>query len=134
MFQVDGDFVKSNLEGLTDEDRTLMDAFVGQSLHTTVGTGALLPAGDSEVDEPKGSVPAKKALFRISGYLPAPGDDSPLRDGVFRSKLSQQRGEFNFEGQMIATGGKRATKLTKIFKRRDNQGKLLNALGRMKLD
>ena len=100
-----------------------MDAFVGQSLHKD----------DSVEDKESAHVPVKKALFRISNVPHAPGDESPLRDGVFRHKGSQ-RGEFNFDGKMVATDGKRATKLTKLFKRRDNEGKLLNALRRMKLD
>ncbi|KAI2489327.1 Ubiquitin-like protein [Fragilaria crotonensis] len=122
MFQVDENFVKSNLEGLTDDDRALMDAFVGQSLHK----------GESG-DEEESAVPVKKALYRISDCPPAPGDHSPLRDGVFRHKVAQ-RGEFSLDGQMIVTEGKRPTKLTKVFKRRDNEGKLFNALHRMKLD
>jgi len=123
MFQVDEDFVKSNLAGLTDEDRALMDAFVGQSLHEEEGAETLLEDG----------VVVKKALFRIGDSVPAVGDDSPLRDSVFKYR-APQRGEFNFDGQMVKTDGGRATKLTKIFKRRDNQGKLLNALHRMKLN
>lgn len=123
MLQVDESFVKSNLDGLTDDDRALMDAFVGQSLHK----------GESVQDGESTGVPVKKALYRISNVPHAPGDKSPLRDGVFRHKVSQ-RGDFNFDGKMIATDGKRATKLTKLFKRRDNEGKLLNALRRMKLD
>jgi hypothetical protein len=122
MFQVDESFVKSNLKGLTDDDRALMDAFVGQSLH-----------GGESADGGECAVPVKKALYRISDCPPAPGDDSPLRDGVFRNKVAQ-RGEFNLDGRMIATDGGRSTKLTKLFKRRDNEGKLLHELHRMKLD
>ena len=127
MFKVDEAFIKSNLEGLTDDDRALMDAFVGQSMHNR---------GESVEDDEEAStgiLPVKKALYRISDLPLAPGDKSPLRDGVFRHKVAH-RGEFNFDGKMIATNGRRSTKLTKLFKRRDNEGKLLNALRRMKLD
>jgi hypothetical protein len=122
MFVVDEDFVKSNLAGLSDEDRALMDAFVGQSLEK----------GTAEIAE-EGGVVVKKALFRIGNVQQSAAEDSPLRDGVFKYK-NPQRGEFDFEGQLIATDGGRSTKLTKVFKRRDNEGKLLNALRRMKLD
>ena len=100
MFQVDESFVKSNLKGLTDDDRALMDAFVGQSLH-----------GGESADGGECAVPVKKALYKVA-----------------------QRGEFNLDGRMIATDGGRSTKLTKLFKRRDNEGKLLHELHRMKLD
>jgi hypothetical protein len=123
MFAVDEDFVKSNLAGLSDEDRALMDAFVGQSLEKDT----------AEVGEEEDRVVVKKALFRIGKVQQSAADDSPLCDGVFKYK-NPQRGEFDFEGQLIATDGGRSTKLTKVFKRRDNEGKLLNALRRMKLD
>ena len=128
-FQVTEDFVKEHLQGLTDENRALMDAFVGQSLATTT-----VKSTDMETIETQTNVPVKKALFRISKILPTVGDDSPLRDSVFKNYKPAQRGEFTFDGQLIVTDSKRSTKLTKIFKRRDNQGKLYSALGRMKLD
>jgi hypothetical protein len=121
MFPVDEAFVKENLVGLTDEDRAMMDAFVGQSLEKR------------NVENEK-QVIVRKGLFRISDFLPSAGDNSPLRDAMFRPKNLNQRGEFDFEGKLIATDGARSTKLTKIFKRRDNEGKLLLALRRMKLD
>jgi hypothetical protein len=121
MFPVDEEFVKANLQGLTNEDRALMDAFVGQSLHK-----------EEVTQDSDGGIPVKKALFRICNALPAPGDDSPLRDSLFRYRPSQ-RSEFAFEGQMIETDRARATKLTKVIKRRDNENKLLHAVHRMKL-
>ena len=122
MFQVDEEFVKTNLQGLTNEDRALMDAFVGQSLHK----------GEA-ISESDGGIPVKKSLFRICDSLATPGDDSPLRDSLFKYRPNQ-RGEFTFEGQMITTDRARATKLTKVIKRRDNESKLLDAVRRMKLD
>ena len=118
---MDEEFVKANLQGLTKEDRALMDAFVGQSLH-------------KEEAKSEGGIPVKKALFRICDPLPAPGDDSPLRDSLFKYRPPSQRSEFTFDGQLIATDRARATKLTKVIKRRDNENKLLNAVRRMKLD
>mmetsp|Transcript_26817 Transcript_26817/g.44693 ORF Transcript_26817/g.44693 Transcript_26817/m.44693 type:complete len:254 (-) Transcript_26817:2980-3741(-) len=122
MFEVDEDFVKSNLAGLTDEDRSLMDAFVGQSLEK-----------EEVAEDEEDGVVIRKALFRIGSSPQSAADDSPLRDGVFKYK-NPTRGEFDFSGQLIATDGKRSTKLTKLFKRRDNKGTLFKALHRMKLD
>jgi hypothetical protein len=105
------------LPNIPDEQRALMDAFVGQSL---------VASEESSTER------VSKALFRI-GNSPMVVD-SPLREGVFLYK-QPQRGEFSYDGKMVATDGERhGTKLTKIFKRRDNEGKLLNALRRMRLN
>jgi hypothetical protein len=94
-----------------------MDAFVGQSL---------------VVSEEPSSEKVSTALFRI-GDSPMVVE-SPLRDGVFLQK-QPQRGEFTYGGKMVAVDSrKQATKITKVFKRRDNEGKLLNALSRMRLN
>lgn len=122
MFEVDEEFVKNNLATLTDEDRDLMDAFVGQSLDT--------PEAVADAED---GISVKKALFRIGSLPKTSVEDSPLCDNVFKYKTAQ-RGEFDFEGQLITTDGARSTKLTKNFKRRDNEGKLMNGLRRMKLD
>jgi ubiquitin len=127
-FEVDEDFVKANMVGLTDEDRALMDAFVKQSLEESDDDDD----GEEEVDPSSPGVPVKKAFFRI-------GDvqnkiDSPLAHSVFDNK-KPQKGEFDYKGQLIQVDGAgRSTKLTKLFKRRDNEGKLLDELKRMKLD
>lgn len=125
LFAVDEEFVKSNLQGLTEEDRALMDVFVGQSLHKD-------DEEEEEVEEDD-EVIVKKALFKIGSLRQVPGDESPLRDGVFQYK-NPQYGEFDFDGQLVATDGPKGTKLTKIYKRRDNKGKLFEALHNMKLD
>ena len=114
---MDDAFVQQHLPNLSDEHRALMDSFVGQSL---------------VVSEESSSEQVSKAFFRI-GDSPMVVD-SPLREGVFHSK-QPQRGEFTYDGKMVAIdSGKQATKLTKLFKRRDNEGKLLNSLRRMRLN
>ena len=129
-FAVDETFVKANLVGLTDDDRSVMDAFVGQSL-------GLSEEDDKEEEEEEEEITTelfvKKGLFRIADSIPRDGDRSVLRDSVF-SPTEAEDEEFDFEGRLIATDGGRSTKLTKIFRRRDNQGKLMDAIHRMKLD
>lgn len=120
-FEVDEAFVKEHLVGLADGDRDLMNAFVAQSQETSPDDG------DST------TLQARRALFRIGAELPKPcGNDSALQ-GLY-SPTRPRVGEFDYKGQLVATDGTRQTKLTKLFKRRDNKGKLLDALHRMKLD
>lgn len=126
-FAVDEDFVKANLAGLSDKDRDLMQKFVEQSLQE-----------DEEKDEKDDSVVVvsktrvRKALFRISGPRSAVCDDSPLFEGIFHNSGTRVKGDFS--GRLIQTDGNRATKLTKIFKRRDNKGTLYETLRRMQLE
>jgi hypothetical protein len=117
-FEVDEAFVKKHLRGLEDDDRELMNAFVAQSQE-------VLP-------DDVGELRARRALFRIGDVLSKPCDDSPLQ-GI-HNPTPPRMGEFDYNGQLLATDGTRETKLTKLFKRRDNKGKLLDALYRMKLD
>jgi ubiquitin len=123
-FEVGEDFVKNNLSGLTDEDRILMDMFVSQSL------------GDEEEKKPDADdskeVRVKRALFRIGDAPTKVGDDSPVADMIHPTKTLP--GEFSYNGKLIETDGKRSTKLTKLFKRRDNEGRLLDYIKEMKLD
>ena len=118
-FEVDETFVKEHLVGLTDDDRDLMNTFVAQSQETS-------EESDNAV------LHARRALFRIGDVLPKPCDDSPLQ-GV-QNPTTYRAGEFDYTGQLVATDGARDTKLTKLFKRRDNKGKLLDSLHKMKLD
>lgn len=118
--EVDEEFVKNNLKGLTEEDKVLMDAFVAQSLE-----------GASDESESK-EVRVRRALFRICDVNEKVCDDSPLASLI--NPQGQSAGEFDYKGKLVATDGKKQTKLTKIFKRRDNEGKLLDSLKDMKLD
>ena len=123
-FEVDENFVKTHLAGLTEEDRVLMDTFVSQSL------------GDNEEKKPETSdskdVRVKRAYFRIGDSPTRVGSDSPVADMLNPKKAGTR--EFSYKGKLIETDGKRSTKLTKLFKRRDNQGKLLDSIKEMKLD
>ena len=119
-FEVDENFVKEHLKGLTDNDRVLMDTFVAQSLE-----GREEGSTDKEVR-------VRRALFRIGDVNEKICDDSPVFNMI--SASSRGVGEFDYKGKLVETDGKKQTKLTKIFKRRDNEGKLFDALKTMKLD
>jgi len=118
-FEVDESFVKNNLKGLTDEDKTLMDAFVKHSLEGR---------GENSSKEAR----VRRALFRIGDVNEKLCDDSPVASVI--NPKPRNRGEFDYRGKLIATDGKKPTKLTKLFKRRDNEALLLDALKQMKLD
>jgi len=123
-FEVDDSFVKNHLQGLTDEDKSLMDSFVAQSL------ASRREGGDASNNNKE--VRVRRALFRIGDVNERLCDDSPVAS-VINAKPANP-GEFNYKGKLIATDGKKPTKLTKLFKRRDNEGLLLDALKHMKLD
>ena len=119
-FEVDDNFVKKNLKGLSEEDRMLMDSFVAQSLE------------GSENKSSKQAVRVRRALFRIGNTNKKLCDDSPVAGVINPQK--QNAGEFDYRGKLIATDGRKRTKLTKLFKRRDNEGLLLDSVKKMKLD
>jgi ubiquitin len=128
---VDETFVKEHLKGLTDADRELMNAFVavsrgGESDKDDAATvDTLVSSEDSK------AVRVRRALFRI-GDTPEK-IDSPMQ-GIMNA-WSPKAGEFDYDGKLIQTSGKRSTKLTNVlFKRRDNENKLFKSLKRMKLD
>ena len=134
-FEVDESFVMNNLEGLSSEEKELMARFVEQSI-----SGA-----DDEGDKDSGASAAGDDLVKVKGYYricDSPRktcDDSPLESFEFpeRSDVprNMERTVFGHEGQMIHTDGSgRSTKLTKVYKRGDNRGKLLGALRRMKIN
>ena len=118
-FEVDEAFVKQHLMGLNDGDRDLMNAFVAQSQ-------------EKENEASESTMTASRALFRIGNSLVKPCNDSPLKD--VQNPTLYRANEFDYTGQLVATDGTRDTKLTKLFKRRDNKGMLFDALHRMKLD
>lgn len=119
-FEVDEDFVKKNLMGLTDADRAIMDAFVAQSMEEANEETSQV---DSQV---------RKALFRIGDVKRKFCDDSPVANMI--NPISTGSNEFDYTGKLISTDGKRSTKLTKLFKRRDNEGQLLDYIKDMRLD
>jgi len=121
-FEVDEDFVRRNLVGVSEADRAIMNAFVAQSLEGTP---------DDNEDEEK-EIRVKRALFRIGDAKRKLCEDSPVTNMI--NPVTRTPGEFDYSGKLIATDGQRSTKLTKLFKRRDNEGKLLDYVSEMKLD
>ena len=120
-FEVDENFVKRNLKGLTDKEKVLMDSFLSQSLEGRKSQGEMAK-----------EVRIRRALFRIGDVNEKLCDDSPVASVI--NPKPRSAGEFDYKGKLISTDGKKPTKLTKLFKRRDNEGLLLNALKRMNLD
>ena len=123
-FEVDESFVKEHLHGLTDEDRALMDGFVSQSLE----------GSEHATNEESGELRVRRALFRIGDVRDKLCGDSPVQSVI--SPSYRAPGEFDYKGKLVATDEipGAGVKLTKIFKRRDNEGKLLDSLSKMKLD
>jgi len=120
-FQVDEAFVKKHLTGLTDDDRDLMNTFVSQS------QGGELSEEEEELSK---TVPVvRRPLFYMGAPPKKATDESLVRDAV--NPRSPKTGEFDYNGKLVATDGKKATKLTKVFKRRDNESRLYDALKRM---
>lgn len=123
--QVDEDFVKENLQGLSATDRELMNQFITVSRQENDEENDDSNSADSNL------VPVRRALYRI-GDAPK-RIESPMVDAI--NARSRGPGEFDYTGKLVTTeGAGRTTKLTKIFKRRDNESKLYDSLARMKLD
>lgn len=118
-FEVDEAFVKKHLKGLTDADRELMNTFVSQSR-----------LSEEEKALTKTVLVVRKPLFYLGNPPRKMSDDSPVKNML--EPRSPTHGEFDYKGKLIATDGKnKSTKLTKVFKRRDNEHKLYDALKRM---
>jgi len=127
-FEVDEAFVKKHLTGLSDSDRDLMNTFVSQSQ-----SGRLNRSEETEMDDlsKRGTSVVRRSLFYM-GEAPKRMNDESLVREVLNPK-SPRLGEFDYKGKLVATDGRRATKLTKVFKRRDNESKVYDALKRMGL-
>jgi ubiquitin len=119
-FKVDESFVKKNLVGIVDSDRALIADFIEKSLE-----------GSSASSENK-ELRARLALFRIGDTRGILCSDSPVANAI--NPVARSKGEFDYKGKLITTDGRRCTKLTKLFKRRDNESKLLDYVKEMKLD
>ena len=126
-YEVDEEFVKNNLSGLSEADKELMDQFVSTSLERPE-----LKKGEEEPTKKEDGVRVRKSLFRIGDVMDRVGDDSPVFNMLNAQEKS--RTEFDYEGKLVETNGSKSTKLTKLFKRRDNEEKLLKAVKTMKLD
>lgn len=120
-FEVNEAFVKKHLKGLTDEDRDLMNTFVSQS------QAGRMSEEETELTQ---TVPVvRRALFYMGEAPKKSIDGSPVKDIL--NPRSPRPGEFDYKGKLVATNGKKETKLTKVFKRRDNESKLYDSLKRM---
>ena len=135
-FEVDESFVMNNLEGLSSEEKELMSRFVEQSISGADEDGGNQDGSASAAGD---DIVKVKGYYRICDSPRKTCDDSPLESFEFpeRSDVPNklEREVFGHEGQMIHTDGNgRSTKLTKVYKRGDNRGKLLGALRRMKIN
>jgi len=120
-FEVDEDFVSNNLVGLTDADRAIMDAFVEQSMEETL------------IDETNAdSSEVRRALFRIGNTKRKFCDDSPVASMINPTITTSN--EFDYGGKLLSTDGTSSTKLTKLFKRRDNEGQFLDYIKEIKIE
>jgi ubiquitin len=154
VFRVDESFVMSNLEGrIGDEERELMKIFIEQSLghadggeeetKTSKTTTTMKNKSSATID---GTAPVLGAYYRIAPIPKRMCDDSPLEELEFYARTPQPRDRaFDLPGgkgarlveveRRSALGllGGDETKLTNVYKRRDNRGALLGALKRMRL-
>ena len=129
---VDADFVRHHLKGVTATDRAMMDQFVAQS----VASAAERPAAGAEEEEAPttttttaGDTPVRCALFKLGTCAPKKlGEESLVATTLLPAQRSAAPGEFDYVGKLVKTDGtNKRTKLThKLFKRRDNEGLLLD--------
>mmetsp|Transcript_34905 Transcript_34905/g.74461 ORF Transcript_34905/g.74461 Transcript_34905/m.74461 type:complete len:287 (-) Transcript_34905:265-1125(-) len=145
VFRVDESFVKSNLKGITEEERELMETFIRQSLGRDAEDDE---NGVREVDPTvaDGTAPVLGAYYRIAPIPRRTCDTSPLEELEFGARTAQPRDRaFDLPGgrgarlvkvehkRVFGLLGKDETKLTNVYKRRDNRGMFLQALKRMRL-
>mmetsp|Transcript_29159 Transcript_29159/g.64288 ORF Transcript_29159/g.64288 Transcript_29159/m.64288 type:complete len:288 (+) Transcript_29159:26-889(+) len=137
-FQVDESFVMSNLDGVTAEEKELMSQFVEQSMSGVDEEGGEADSTAVAREQQDGGSHVVKGYYRICDSPRTTCDDSPLESFEFPDRAgvskAMERTVFGHDGQMIHTDGTgRSTKLSKVYKRRDNRGRLLGALRRMKV-
>lgn len=121
-FEVDESFVFEQIaDQISEEEREVMNLFVDQSLR----------AQKEKVEEEERPV---RGFYRICDVPTKQCDDSPLESIEHPERITSKKNTvFGHQGKMIHTDGKKDTKLTKVYKRDDNSGKLLKALKRMGL-
>lgn len=132
-FPVDESFVFQHLSNEIDDDnKELLDMFIEQSREAQAKVAT---TEDNEAVEP-GSATVSNAFYRICGLPPKQCDDSPLQDIEHPERITGRKGTvFGHKGKFVVTDGTGSrTKLTKVYKRDDNRGALLNALKRMRLN
>lgn len=142
-FEVSSSFVQNNLVGASPDELKLLQMFIEQSKND------LNDVVDEDNVEAEKNVEDEgtKALFRIGDIPSKVSDDSPFGGIIYaNTKGGMNIDEFDFGTSRSPTKPKSArnfwvspskkglTKLTNVYKRKDNCGSLLNALRRMKLD
>jgi hypothetical protein len=140
VFRVDESFVQSNLKDISAEDRELMQLFIDQSLGRTEESDEKTVQVDNPID---GKAPVLGAYYRIGPVPRRACDTSPLEELEFNTRTAQPRDRaFELPGgkgaRLVEVEhnkllGKDETKLTNVYKRRDNRGASLGALKRMRL-
>mmetsp|Transcript_24747 Transcript_24747/g.40560 ORF Transcript_24747/g.40560 Transcript_24747/m.40560 type:complete len:286 (+) Transcript_24747:85-942(+) len=144
VFRVDEAFVKSNLKGITEEERELMNMFIDQSLGRTNSDEDSAEEVETAVID--GTAPVLGAYYRIAPLPRRACDTSPLEELEYSMRTAQPRDRaFDLPGgrgaRLVEVEHKRAfgllgkdeTKLTNVYKRGDNRGIFLGALKRMRL-
>lgn len=147
VFRVDESFVNTNLKGVvSDEERKLMNMFIEQSLGT--GDNNTEDAVETVTESMDGKAPVIGAYYRISALPRRVCDTSPLEEMEYHMRTPQPRDRaFDLPGgkgarlvkverksaALLGLLGEDETKLTNVYKRRDNRGAFLGALKRMKL-
>ncbi|KAL7543922.1 hypothetical protein ACHAXR_013301 [Thalassiosira sp. AJA248-18] len=144
VFPVDESFVKSNLKGLSEDERELMNTFIEQSLGINDDSKDEANVEEAPID---GTAPVLAAYYRIAPLPRRTCDTSPLEELEFHSTRTAQPRDraFDLPGgrgtrlvevehkSVLGLLGKDETKLTNVYKRGDNRGALLGALKRMRL-
>mmetsp|Transcript_21059 Transcript_21059/g.45651 ORF Transcript_21059/g.45651 Transcript_21059/m.45651 type:complete len:287 (+) Transcript_21059:100-960(+) len=144
VFQVDESFVKSNLKGISPEERELMNMFIEESLGRTNTDED--GAEEVETVATDGTAPVLGAYYRIAPLPRRACDTSPLEELEYSGRTAQPRDRaFDLPGgkgaRLVEVEHKKAlgllggeeTKLTNVYKRGDNRGAFLGALKRMRL-
>mmetsp|Transcript_22294 Transcript_22294/g.54010 ORF Transcript_22294/g.54010 Transcript_22294/m.54010 type:complete len:291 (-) Transcript_22294:288-1160(-) len=146
-FRVDESFVRSNLKGISSEERELMNMFIEQSLGRDDDEDGKEEAAEmAAADAIDGTAPVLGAYYRIAPLPRRTCDTSPLEELEYSTRKAQPRDRaFDLPGgkgaRLVEVEHKRAlgllgneeTKLTNVYKRGDNRGAFLGALKRMRL-
>jgi len=145
VFRVDESFVKSNLKGISEEERELMNMFIEHSF----GSNSDEDDDKEDIEEEApidGKATVLGAYYRIGAIPRRSCDTSPLEELEYNMRTAQPRDRaFDLPGgkgarlvevehkKALGLLGKDETKLTKVYKRGDNRGAFLGALKRMHL-
>ena len=149
--EVDESFVMERMAAMggtvSEEEREIMGAFVEQSrMGPNSSESSSGPIDDDDDEESAAAASSSSAAVEVRGYYrigSAPSrscDDSPLEsveyprrtdNGIGRSMEGRVFGE---EGRVMIRADPTSTKLTGVYKRWDNRGRLLDALKRLRIN